>query len=262
MDLQRLAIEAAQIIREDGAMIRSLCHPKVYSKEGHANFVTEGDLASQKFLLERLGALLPQAQFFSEEQEENVLLPGYNWIVDPIDGTTNFMRGYRPCAVSVGLVEDGIGVMGLVYDVWGNELFSAIQGGGAFCNGEPIHAAEVPMENALIVFGTAPYYRELAKTTFAALREIFLQCGDVRRSGSGAIDLCTVAAGRADGFFEARLSPWDYCAASVILKEAGALSGTLGGRPLSYEQGMPVLAGSPAIFEDLRAVVEKYFGGI
>lgn len=114
MDLQQLAKAAEAVLREDGAMVRSLPHPKVYTKEGHANFVTEADLASQKFLFQHLEPLLPGAHFFAEEQKEHKMEPGYNWVIDPIDGTTNFMRGYHPWAISVGLVRDGEGVLGLV----------------------------------------------------------------------------------------------------------------------------------------------------
>lgn len=259
MELGKLAGEAAGIVKEAGALVRSLRHPQVYSKEGHANFVTEADIASQKFLLEGLAPLLPGAHFFAEEQADNRLEPGYNWIIDPIDGTTNFMRGYRPSAISVGLVKDGAGVLGLVYDPWAEELFTAVKGRGAFCNGQPIHAAAVPMENAVIGFGTSPYYRGQAEATFAAVKEVFLSCGDVRRSGSAALDLCYVAAGRSDGFFESILSPWDFCAASVILEEAGAQVGSLGG-PLGYEKGMAVVAGGPAVFAQLCRIVGKHLG--
>ncbi len=260
--LENISRQAEKIIREAGDLVRNLCHPKVYSKEGHANFVTEADLASQRFLLDHLAPLLPQAHFFAEEQKENHLHAGFNWIIDPIDGTTNFMRGYRPCAISVGLVENGVAVMGLVYDIWSKELFSAVQGCGAFCEGERIHATQVPFENSLIVFGTSPYYRERAVATFGAVKETFLQCGDVRRSGSAAIDLCNVAAGRCDGFFESRLSPWDYCAASVILKEAGALVGGLAGQSLHYHMPMPVVAGNHEVFEKLQQIVGKYFAEV
>lgn len=261
MELTKLAQEAEAIVREDGALVRSLQHPQVYSKEGHANFVTEADIASQEFLLEKLARLLPGAHFFAEEQQENHLRPGYNWIIDPIDGTTNFMRGYRPSAISVGLVEDGTGVLGLVYDPWADELFTAVKGGGAFCNGAPIHAADVPLENALIAFGSSPYYRERAEATFAAVEEVFLSCGDVRRSGSAALDLCYVAAGRSDGFFESILSPWDFCAASVILEEAGARVGALGG-PLGYEKGTAVIAGSPRVYGALAEIAARHFSGM
>ena len=253
MELMELARQAEPILREAGELVRSMAHPKVYTKEGHANFVTEADLASQKFLLERLSPLVPGAHFFAEEQKQNRMEPGYNWVIDPIDGTTNFMRGYRPSAISVGLVEDGQGVLGLVLDPWSGELFCGVKGQGAFCNGEPIRAAQVPMENAIVVFGTTPYRRDLAAPTFQVVEEIFLRCGDVRRSGSAALDLCYVAAGRCDGFFEGRLSPWDYAAASVILREAGARIGP----SLGFEEPQLILAGSGAVYQALAEIVRE-----
>ncbi|MGI6255669.1 MAG: inositol monophosphatase family protein [Acutalibacter sp.] len=248
MDLEKLALDVGEAMRQAAALVLSIPRPKVFTKEGHANFVTEADVASQKFLMEKLSALLPQAHFFAEEQEENVMAPGYNWVIDPIDGTTNFIRAYRPSAISVGLVEDGEGILGLVLDLSCGDLFSAVKGKGAFCNGEPIHAAETPVENALIAFGTSPYYRELMGPSFAVLQELFSQCGDLRRSGSAAVDLCSVACGRCDGFFELQLSPWDYAAGSVILREAGAVIGTAPWMDFRYDRKQPILAGAKGVY--------------
>ena len=117
MELEQLAQQAIAIVKQAGELICSIPRPHVYTKEGHANFVTEADMASQRFLIERLSPLLPEAHFFAEEQEENKMAPGWNWVIDPIDGTTNFIRGYRPSSISVGLVQDGQGVMGLVLDL-------------------------------------------------------------------------------------------------------------------------------------------------
>ena len=146
MELQALLEKAEPILRQAGELVRSIPHPAVYSKEGHANFVTEADMASQQFLMEHLSPLLPEARFFAEEQEENKMAPGFNWVIDPIDGTTNFIRGYQPSAISVGLVKDGQGVMGLVLDLGTGELFTAVRGGGAFCNGNPLQGAQAPLE--------------------------------------------------------------------------------------------------------------------
>ena len=96
MELQALLEKAEPILRQAGELVRSIPHPAVHSKEGHANFVTEADMASQQFLMEHLSPLLPEARFFAEEQEENKMAPGFNWVIDPIDGTTNFIRGYQP----------------------------------------------------------------------------------------------------------------------------------------------------------------------
>ena len=258
MELEQLAQQAIAIVKQAGELIRSIPRPHVYTKEGHANFVTEADMASQRFLIEHLSPLLPEAHFFAEEQEENKMAPGWNWVIDPIDGTTNFIRGYQPSAISVGLVKDGQGVMGLVLDLGTGELFTAVRGGGAFCNGNPLQGAQAPLENAVIVFGTAPYYRELADATFAAAKELFLCCGDLRRSGSAAVDLCHLAAGQLDGFFELRLSPWDYAASTVILQEAGAVTGTAPGQAFTFEEKQPFLAGTPGVYPLLEELAGKY----
>ena len=258
MDLEKLAKDVGNAMEQAAQLVLSIPRPKVFTKEGHANFVTEADVASQKYLMEQLSALLPQAHFFAEEQEEHVMAPGLNWVIDPIDGTTNFIRAYRPSAISVGLVEDGHGILGLVLDLSCGELFSAVKGGGAFCNGEPIHGAETPVESALIAFGSSPYYRELMDPTFAVMKELFSQCGDLRRSGSAAVDLCSIAAGRCDGFVELRLSPWDYAASSVILQEAGARIGTAPWMDFRYDRKQPILAGSQNVYPLLEQVLTAY----
>lgn len=127
-------------------------------------------LASQKYIIEGLAGLLPGANFFAEESEQNRLKPGYNWIIDPIDGTTNYMLGYKHSCISIGLVQDGRGVAGVVYNPYLEEMYVGIDGQGAFLNGHPIHAANRGMEDAIILFGTATYYQELADLTFAAAK--------------------------------------------------------------------------------------------
>ncbi len=260
MDLTQLMHAAEEILREDGERILAMKGPEVFTKEGHANFVTSADLESQRFLVERLTPLLPGANFFAEEKEDNALAPGFNWLIDPIDGTTNFMRGYRHSAISVGLVQDGRGVMGLVYNPYSGELFSALRGAGAWCSGVPIHAAQVPPEESLVVFGTAPYYRELVDGTMSVIHSLYFSCGDLRRSGSAALDLCYVAAGRADGFFEARLSPWDYAAASVVVEEAGGFISSLPPLALDFQSKTPVIAGSPAVYGTVLAAAQAAEG--
>ena len=258
MELEQLAQQAIAIVEQAGELICSIPRPHVYTKEGHANFVTEADMASQRFLIEHLSPLLPEAHFFAEEQEENKMAPGWNWVIDPIDGTTNFIRGYRPSSISVGLVKDGVGMLGIVLDPFAGELFSAVKGGGAFRNGEPIHVADIPLENALVAFGTAPYYQELKDATFAVAKELGVRCGDLRRSGSAAVDLCHLAAGQLDGFFELRLSPWDYAASTVILQEAGSVTGTAPGQAFTFEEKQPFLAGTPAVYPLLEELAGKY----
>lgn len=252
MEEKNLVSQVILVAEAAGKLVLSIEKPRVTSKEGHANYVTEADVSSQRYCIGQLTPLVEGAHFFAEEQEENCLAPGYNWVIDPIDGTTNFMRGYRHSAISIGLVKDGEAVLGVVHNPYTGETFSAVKGEGAFLNHTAIQVEETPIADSLIVFGTSPYYREKADETFRIVKEIFLNCGDVRRSGSAALDLCYVAAGRCDGFFESLLSPWDYAAAAIILAEAGGKIGTAGNRPVTFEKKQPILAGSPRIFDFLQ----------
>ena len=252
MEFTELLQRTADVARGAGGLVLAIKKPEVFTKEGHSNFVTEADLASQKYCIGKLSGILPEAHFFAEEQEQNALEPGYNWVIDPIDGTTNFMRGYRHSAVSIGLVKDGEGVLGVVYNPYTEELFAAVRGEGAFLNGAPIQVSQAAMKDALIVFGTSPYDRGKAAETFSVVQKIFLSCGDIRRSGSAALDLCYVAAGRCDGFYEGQLSPWDYAAASVILEEAGGRIGTLEPYRVSFREQQPIVAGNPEVYEEIR----------
>ena len=118
--------------------------------------------------------------------------------------------------------------------------------------------ADIPLENALVAFGTAPYYQELKDATFAVAKELGVRCGDLRRSGSAAVDLCHLAAGQLDGFFELRLSPWDYAASTVILQEAGAVTGTAPGQAFTFEEKQPFLAGTPGVYPLLEELAGKY----
>lgn len=215
----------------------------VSEKEGSANFVTLYDKKMQQALFRRLQEILPEAFFMGEEEENHVFRDtGYLFIVDPIDGTTNFIKNYKASSISVGLLKDGEPYIGVVYNPYLNEMFWAQKGKGAWCNGKQIFASQECLEHGICLMGTAPYYPELTDKTFAMARYFFDHSLDLRRSGSAAIDLCTVAAGRAELFFEARLSPWDFATGSLIVKEAGGEVLTLDHEPLTYAAPCSVLA--------------------
>ncbi len=229
------------------------------SKDGHANFVTEYDSRVQKELFERLAKILPEARFMGEEDDASSSFTdkGYLFIVDPIDGTTNFIRQNHTSCISVGLLKDGVSVLGVVYNPYKKELFYAEKGKGAFRNGAPIHVSEKPLSNALLLFGTSPYYEELAKPSFDIAYHYFKKCLDLRRSGSAAIDLCDIACGRAELYFELKLSPWDYAAGSLIVKEAGGCVCGCGQTALQFEHPQSIIAcGNGITREDL-----SYFTG-
>ncbi len=196
----------------------------VTAKEGHGNFVTAFDKRMQAALIEKLTKEFPQAKFLGEEdesREENDLNHGMVFVIDPIDGTSNFMNGLNYSCVSVGVVVDGKRYAGVVYNPYNDECFSAEKGHGAYLNGRQIHVSNTELAHSLVLFGTAPYYEELWDRTFALARDYCSRGMDLRRSGSAALDLCSVACGRAGLFFELKLQPWDFTAGIVLIEEAG-----------------------------------------
>jgi len=235
------------IVREAGEILTGADHIEetVEEKAGRANFVTAYDKKIQEFLFEKLKKVMPEAVFIGEEEEEHpALSEGYAFIIDPIDGTTNFMKGYCNSCISVGLLKDGQPEEGVVYNPYLNELFSAIKGKGACKNGIPIHVSPHDLSEGIVLFGTSPYNEELAKKSFACAYELFMQSLDVRRSGSAAIDLCNIACGRAELYFELLLSPWDYAAGSLILTEAGGKIMRPDGKALTFDKKNGVVAGN------------------
>ena len=193
-------------------------------KPGAANFVTVYDVLVQKTLIERLLSVIPGASVFAEEQDNDGanFADGFCFVIDPIDGTTNFIHDMRRSALSVALLYNGVSVFAAVYDPYADEIFSAAAGEGACLNGKAISVSGRSLDKALVGFGTAPYDRAVyADTTFSRVKRIFLKCADIRRSGSAALDVCYVACGRLDVFFEDVLSAWDFAAGQLILQEAG-----------------------------------------
>lgn len=245
MTEEQLLEEIVNAVRACGEIILNADRAAsgIDEKAGHANFVTAYDRKVQSQLRGRLLELLPEAVFVGEEEDAHASVGGgYAFIVDPIDGTTNFIKDYHASAISVGLAKDGRQYMGVVYNPYLDEMFTAVRGKGAFLNGRPIHVSDQPLENGVVIFGTAPYYQELAKASFDMAYEYFCKALDVRRSGSAALDLCNIAAGRAELFFELRLSPWDYAAGSLLVEEAGGVVTRIDGGEITLNEGCGVLA--------------------
>ena len=241
-----------EITRRAGAIMldASVGEGDISSKEGHANFVTVYDVAVQKFLKKELAAFMPQAAFYGEEGEKVEVGKGYTFIVDPIDGTTNFICGYQMSAVSVGLVLDGEAVMGVVYNPFREELYYAAKGEGAFLNGKPLKVAERGLKDGVVCFGTSPYNAEYTDRTFKAMRTLLPLSMDLRRQGSAALDISYIAANRNVCFFECILSPWDYAAAGCILKEAGGVLMTMEGEAADFNKKTSILAGTKTAVEE------------
>lgn len=244
-----------QLAKEAGKIFLEAVSAQVTAKEGVGNFVTDYDVRVQKMIYERLAQIHPDAALMGEEDEDHSAnLSGDCFIVDPLDGTQNFINGYRHSCVSIGMTRRGEPVLGVIYNPYQDELFWAEKGHGAFCNGRPIHTSSAPLSESVLLFGCSSYNRDQTDRTFRLLRTLFDQALDLRSSGSAALDLCYVAAGRVNLFFEYQLSPWDYCAGSVILREAGGCVSQWDGAPLDLVHGGSVLAAGPNAYD--RALAE------
>ena len=235
---------------------------KTFSKEGRGEYVTQWDLAIQNMLKEGLLSICPEAGFLGEEGDEvpPELETGRCFIVDPIDGTANFIRGYRHSAVSVALSHKNEIRYGAVYNPYQDELFYAEKGRGAFCNGKALKAAARPLKESIVIFGTSGYDRSFADKTFSLLRSLFDRAEDLRSGGSAALDICYIAAGRGDLFFEFQLCPWDHAAASLILSEAGGVAETLDGKAPSLSAKGSIIAGTPILLNEIKSLGLKGYG--
>ena len=243
------------IVREAGEIVLSAhdVWSQTHEKSSAADLVTEYDLAVERFLKEKLPPLVPGSLFFGEEEKENASpLTGWVFIVDPIDGTTNFVRGLKHSAISVALAHDGAVEYGVVYDPYKDEIFSAKRGGGAFLNGRPVRVSERPLDQGVFGMGTAIYDRQFIAPTMRLTEQLFRRSCDFRRLGAAALDLCNVACGRLDLFFEYSLSPWDHAAGGLILIEAGGVFSTLEGRPMDYTRRCSVWASNRVNGDILR----------
>lgn len=203
------------------------------------NLVTDADHAAERCVIDHLHAQFPTHGFLAEERGRVELSPSpYLWIIDPLDGTTNFAHGYPAYCVSIGLEYRGRCILGVIFDPSRDELFTAADKCGAHLNGRPIHVSDTTaLGSSLLVTGFAYDIRDTPKNNLDHFARFALKAQGLRRTGSAALDLCYVAAGRFDGFWEVRLNPWDMAAGSVIVQEAGGRLTDFRGKTLSiYEQ--------------------------
>lgn len=243
--MEVLVQKMTEVVRECGKYILNADRSEIAidSKAGPANFVTEYDKKVQDFLEEKLMEIVPDAKFVGEEENsEKVTEKGKYFVVDPIDGTTNFIKDYHVSCISVALIEEGKVQIGIIYNPYLDEMYWTQRGRGAYCNEKKIQVSNQPLSNGIVLFGTAPYYEELNQLSFQMAYDYFKQALDIRRSGSAALDLCAIAAGRAELYFELRLSPWDYAAGSLIVEEAGGIVTTVEGEAISLDKPCSVLA--------------------
>jgi myo-inositol-1(or 4)-monophosphatase len=227
---KQLALDAGKLL------VQRLGSARV-SNKGDIDLVTEADIAAEKLIVDRIRSHYPRHAVLAEESGEAVSIEGgrttFKWVVDPLDGTTNYAHGYPCFCVSIGLEQDGVLEIGVVYDPMRDELFAAERGQGATLNDRRIRVSEIDeLNSAMLVTGFPYNVRE--RPDFAREFAIFtLNAQAVRRDGSAAIDLAYVACGRFDGFWEDGLNPWDMAAGILLIKEAGGTVSNFQNEPLS-----------------------------
>lgn len=227
------------------------------TKKSHADFVSEVDRAAEQTIIQTLLEAYPDHAILAEESGAHGDSE-YVWIIDPLDGTTNFLHGFPQFAVSIALQHKGIITQAVVYDPTKNELFTATRGRGAFLNDKRIRVTKrVHLADALIGTGF-PYTRfEHMDAYIAILRDLMEQTSGLRRPGSAALDLAWMAAGRLDGFYETGLKPWDIAAGTLLITEAGGMVSDLHGSDTFLKTGH-ICAGNPDIHQHLLKVIAPH----
>jgi len=248
------------IVREAGMLMDRTGVFDIQNKGVRENIVTSSDVAVQHFLTRELKARFPEVGFLCEEEDlEDISGHEAVWVIDPIDGTANYARGNENCCISVALVQRNEPIMGIVYSPWRDELYTAEKGKGAFCNGKPLHVSDRPFEQGILFTAMSTYHKEWSRYCSDIIFDIYNQSNDVRRTGSAAVELCLMAAGFAELYFEMRLMPWDYAAASLILTEAGGAVCDFNGEYPSMERpSLFIAANNKENCERILATVRKH----
>lgn len=260
-DLKSLCVEIENAAREAARFI--LKESEVFDinnaeSKGVNNFVSYVDKGSERMLIDRLAQLIPEAGFIAEEGTSEKTGLKYNWVIDPLDGTTNFLHRVHPYAVSIGLREDDEVIAGVVHEVSGNETFTAWKGGGAWLNGKRIHVSETPKVSESLIATGFPYnlfdrlnpYMEL-------LKYMVMNSHGVRRLGSASIDLAYVACGRFDCFFEYDLKPWDIAAGLLLVTEAGGRFSDFSGNTKGLT-GDETIAANELVYSELLEIIGSF----
>lgn len=258
MNLEYLMNQMINCAKDAGKMMKESHANEVIIKSDSANIVTDMDLAIQSFIIEQLYKVHPQAEVLAEEGVEPSINCSQYFIIDPIDGTTNYAYNFKHSAISIAYIEDNVGKIGVCYDPYLDEMFYGNER-DAYLNGNKIYVNHNTLKDSLVICGTSPYRKDLADLTFSRMKDIFLNCRDIRRSGSAVLDLCYLAAGKCDGFYEELLSPWDHAAACIIIKGAGGIILTPG-KNYHYQEPIHIIAGCQSNIEDLNQLLNSRKG--
>lgn len=262
MDLEYIGKQACQIVQEVAQFLKSELGKvdigQIEHKERN-HLVSYVDKTAEKMLIEALEVLIPDAAFLAEESTVAYEKKKWQWIIDPLDGTTNFLHQLPFFSISVALQYQEKTMVGIVHEVNNNETFCAWKDGGAWLNGKPVQVSQTStLEHSLLATGFPYYDFKYIEEYMKMLQPLILNTRGIRRMGSAALDLAYVASGRFDGYFEHSLSPWDVAAGAFLVQEAGGLVGDFGGND-NYLHGREIVAGNPFIYEQLIKDTKHYF---
>lgn len=261
-DLKSLLQSVEEISRKTGQYLvheRTQFNGKTIEQKGINNLVSHVDKEAEKQFVTALSEILPEAGFIAEEGTGQAIEGGLNWVVDPLDGTTNFIHNIPFFCTSVALVQDRKPLLGVIFDPVHNEMFAAAGEEPARLNGETIHVSTTEaLQNMLIVTGFPYEDKGLLQCNLQTIGDLTRESRSVRRMGSAALDMCYVACGRFDGFYEYGLNAWDVAAGTCIVRNAGGLVGDFYGLGDPLFDGSIIAASTPG-FDALRKVVQKNF---
>jgi myo-inositol-1(or 4)-monophosphatase len=253
-EIEKAAHEAADfILKESQGFDKNRTE-----KKGLNDFVSYVDKGSEKMLVEKLSKLLPEAGFITEEGTSEKVGLRYCWVIDPLDGTTNFLHGFHPYAISIGLMELDEVIAGVVYEVSGNETFTAWKNGGAWLNGSKIEVSKAPkLSDSLVAIGFPYNDFHRIDAYMDCLTHLCKHTHGIRRLGSAAIDLAYVACGRFEVFYEYGLHHWDIAAGMLIVREAGGRVSDFAGNEKNLT-GEEFLAANDNVYSEILEIVSKF----
>jgi len=260
MNLEKICEQVVDISRTTGIFIKE--EMKSFSQKhveikGLHNFVSYVDKTAEQKIVTALTNILPQAGFIAEEGTGMPSEDGLNWVIDPLDGTTNYIHGLSPFAISIALIKGNDVILGVVYEISLDECFWAYEGSSAFLNGKIITVSDTSKVNDSLIATGFPYYDYERMGQFLKTIEHFMRNSHgVRRLGSAATDLAYVACGRFEAFYEYSLQPWDVAAGSLIVKQAGGVVSDFGGEK-NYIFGKEIVATNQKVYSDFQSVVKK-----
>jgi myo-inositol-1(or 4)-monophosphatase len=261
-DLAQLCTTACDLVKQAGTFIRNEAagfKAAAVEEKSFNQLVSYVDETAEKMLVTGLSELLPEAGFITEEATIATDKKEYMWVIDPLDGTTNFIHGLPVYSVSVGLMHQDKTIMGIVYEINRDELFYAWQNSPAYLNGKIIRVKqEGELRNTLLATGFPYYDFDIMQQYLNTLNELMKTTRGMRRMGSAAVDLAYVACGRFDGFFEYGLNAWDVCGGAFIVQQAGGIVTDFRGSD-DYIFGKTIVAGSSSIHNPLLNVVQQHF---